>query len=325
MAAGYEKNGNAVVVRDLVRRFGSFVAVDRISFEVEQGEIFGFLGPNGAGKSTTIRILCGILAPSSGGGTVAGLDIGAQAELVKAQIGYMSQKFSLYEDLTVEENIDFYSGIYRLAPEKKQERKRWVLEMAGLEQHRSRRTGILSAGWKQRLALGCAILHQPPILFLDEPTSGVDPLSRRRFWDLIYELSGQGITVFITTHYMDEAEHCHRLGLIYRGKLIATGSPDSLKKAQVSEQLLEVVCDRPQEALGELETLPEIQGAALFGRGLHVVAADAASAASAISRRLTAQGYKIERIEKIAPSLEDVFVSLIRQHDQSEANQETRP
>ncbi|OFW08927.1 MAG: multidrug ABC transporter ATP-binding protein [Acidobacteria bacterium RIFCSPLOWO2_02_FULL_59_13] len=325
MAAGYEKNGKAVVVRALVRRFGSFVAVDGISFEVEQGEIFGFLGPNGAGKSTTIRILCGILAPSSGGGTVAGLDIGAQAELVKAQIGYMSQKFSLYEDLTVEENIDFYSGIYRLAPEKKQERKRWVLEMAGLEQHRSRRTGILSAGWKQRLALGCAILHQPPILFLDEPTSGVDPLSRRRFWDLIYELSGQGITVFITTHYMDEAEHCHRLGLIYRGKLIATGSPDSLKKAQMPEQLLEVVCDRPQDALGEMETLPEIQGAALFGRGLHVVAADAESASSAISRRLTMRGYKIERIEKIAPSLEDVFVSLIRQHDQSEANRETRP
>ncbi|MBI4443128.1 MAG: ABC transporter ATP-binding protein [Acidobacteria bacterium] len=324
MAAGHEKTGKAVVVRNLLRRFGSFVAVDRISFEVEQGEIFGFLGPNGAGKSTTIRILCGILAPSSGGGTVAGLDIGTQAELVKAQIGYMSQKFSLYEDLTVEENIDFYSGIYRLAPEKKHERKQWVLEMAGLEQHRSRRTGVLSAGWKQRLALGCAILHQPPILFLDEPTSGVDPLSRRRFWDLIYELSGQGITVFITTHYMDEAEHCHRLGLIYRGKLIATGSPDSLKKAQVSEQLLEVVCDRPQDALSEMETLPEIQGAALFGRGLHVVAADAESASSAISRRLTAQGFEIEKIEQIAPSLEDVFVSLIRQHDQSEANQETR-
>ncbi len=199
-------NGKAVVVDKLEKRFGGFVAVNRVSFEVAKGEIFGFLGPNGAGKSTTIRMLCGILAPSGGAGTVAGFDVRTQPEKIKAHIGYMSQRFSLYQDLTVEENIDFYSGIYRIPPEQKAERKRWVLEMAGLTDHRTRMTSVLSGGWKQRLALGCAIIHRPPIVFLDEPTSGVDPISRRQFWDLIYEMSGEGVTVFVTTHYMDEAE-----------------------------------------------------------------------------------------------------------------------
>ena len=222
-------NDYAVVVENLEKRFGSFVAVDRVSFQIERGEVFGFLGPNGAGKSTTIRMLCGILTPSSGSGTVAGFDIRTQPELVKTQIGYMSQKFSLYQDLTVEENIDFYGGIYRIPPEKRRRRKEWVIEMAGLAEHRRRPTSILSGGWKQRLALGCAILHEPPVVFLDEPTSGVDPISRRRFWDLIYELSGRGVTVFVTTHYMDEAEYCNRLGLIYRGELIALGTPRELK------------------------------------------------------------------------------------------------
>ncbi len=219
----------AVVVDNLEKRFGRFVAVDRISFQVPKGEVFGFLGPNGAGKSTTIRMLCGILRPSGGSGTVAGFDIHTQPEQIKANIGYMSQKFSLYQDLTVEENIDFYSGIYRIPPEKKRARKEWVIEMAGLAEHRRRPTAILSGGWKQRLALGCAILHEPPIIFLDEPTSGVDPISRRQFWDLIYELSGQGVTIFVTTHYMDEAEYCDRLGLIYRGELIALDTPRALK------------------------------------------------------------------------------------------------
>ena len=222
-------NDYAVVVENLEKRFGSFVAVDRVSFRIERGEVFGFLGPNGAGKSTTIRMLCGILAPSGGSGAVAGFDIRTQPELVKTQIGYMSQKFSLYQDLTVEENIDFYGGIYRIPPEKRRQRKEWVIEMAGLTEHRRRPTSILSGGWKQRLALGCAILHEPPVVFLDEPTSGVDPISRRRFWDLIYEMSGRGVTVFVTTHYMDEAEYCNRLGLIYRGELIALGTPHELK------------------------------------------------------------------------------------------------
>ena len=274
-------NTPAVVVKNLEKRFGTFVAVNRISFEVGAGEIFGFLGPNGAGKSTTIRMLCGILAPSGGTGTVAGFDIRAEPEKIKASIGYMSQKFSLYQDLTVEENIDFYSGIYRIPPGEKQRRKQWVIEMSGLAEHRHRPTGILSGGWKQRLALGCAIIHKPPIVFLDEPTSGVDPISRRQFWDLIYELSGEDVTVFVTTHYMDEAEYCDRLGLIYRGELIALGAPEALKTQSMQEDVLEVPCD----------------------------GAEAAMAAS-------------ERIEKIVPSLEDVFVSLIEARDRAEQPQE---
>lgn len=203
----------AVTVRDLERRFGSFVAVNRVSFDVARGEIFGFLGPNGSGKSTTIRMLTGILAPSAGSGTVAGFDVNTEAE--KDQIPYRLYEPALlsYEDLTVEENIDFYSGIYRIAKERRQERKEWVIEMAGLAEHRASRTAILSGGWKQRLALGCAVLHEPPVIFLDEPTSGVDPLSCRRFWDLIYDLSAKGVTVFVTTHYMEEAEYCDRIAL----------------------------------------------------------------------------------------------------------------
>ena len=305
----------AVTVKDLERRFGDFIAVNRVSFDVRRGEIFGFLGPNGAGKSTTIRMLTGLLAPSGGSGTVAGLDIRRESERIKASIGYMSQKFSLYEDLTVEENIDFYSGIYCLPPAKKQARKEWVIEMAGLREHRRARTGVLSSGWKQRLALGCAILHEPPILFLDEPTSGVDPMSRRRFWDLIYELSGRGITVFVTTHYMDEAEYCDRIGLIYRGELIALGTPGQLKHDLMAETVLEVLCEQPQEAMEEIEKLPGVQEASLFGKGLHVVVTDETAATDAIRDFLRGTGCKLERLERITPSLEDVFVSLIEARD----------
>lgn len=321
--ASREQNGaKAVVVNDLVKRFGSFVAVNRVSFAVDRGEVFGFLGPNGAGKSTTIRMLCGILAPSDGHGTVAGFDIRTQQEQIKAHIGYMSQKFSLYEDLTVEENIDFYAGIYRIPPEEKRLRKEWVIEMAGLREHRRGLTGVLSGGWKQRLALGCAILHRPPILFLDEPTSGVDPISRRAFWELIYELSGGGVTVFVTTHYMDEAEYCDRLGLIYRGELVAVGTPEQLKNDLMQEDVLEVLCDRPEMALGEIERLPAVKEAALFGKGLHVVAADASQAIAQVRRCLAQCGLGLQRIEKIAPSLEDVFVSLIEARDRAAAPQQ---
>jgi ABC-2 type transport system ATP-binding protein len=316
------ESGKAVIVKDLERRFGSFVAVNRISFEVAKGEIFGFLGPNGAGKSTTIRMLCGILAPSGGAGTVAGFNIRTEAEEIKAHIGYMSQKFSLYEDLTVEENIDFYSGIYRLAQEKKQERKEWVIEMAGLQEHRHSRTAILAGGWKQRLALGCAILHEPPIIFLDEPTSGVDPISRRRFWDLIYELAGRGVTVFVTTHYMDEAEYCDRIALIYRGELIAIGSPEVLKTELMPEEVLEVLCARPQDAMGEIEKVPGVKEVALFGKGLHVIAEDGEATAAMVRSLLRERGYEIERVEKIVPSLEDVFVSLIEARDRAEQPQQ---
>ncbi len=308
----------AVAVRQLTKRFGSFVAVDRVSFEVRRGEIFGFLGPNGAGKSTTIRMLCGILAPTDGAGTVAGFDVRSQAEDIKANIGYMSQKFSLYEDLTVEENIDFYAGIYRIPGAEKADRKLWVLQMAGLTGHRRALTRELSGGWKQRLALGCAILHRPPIVFLDEPTSGVDPISRRKFWELIYEMAGQGVTVFVTTHYMDEAEYCDRLALIYRGELIAAGTPLELKTDLMPEDVLEVLCDRPETAMGEIEKLPSVKEAALFGRGLHVVAPSAEAAAPQIRRLLAEQGHAVERVERIVPSLEDVFVSLIEARDRAE-------
>ena len=319
MSAG---NNKAVVVKDLEKRFGSFIAVNRVSFEVSKGEIFGFLGPNGAGKSTTIRMLCGILMPSGGTGTVAGFDVRTEAEQIKAHIGYMSQKFSLYEDLTVEENIDFYSGIYCITPEKKKERKEWVIEMAGLKEHRQSRTAILSGGWKQRLALGCAILHEPPIIFLDEPTSGVDPISRRQFWNLIYELSGKGVTVFVTTHYMDEAEYCDRIGLIYRGELTAIGTPEVLKTELMQEDVLEIACDRPKDAMGEIEKLPGIREVALFGKGLHVVAVDGEAAIAAIRSILGEKGYQVEHIEKIVPSLEDVFVSLIEARDRAEKAQQ---
>ena len=317
-----ESNDKAVVVENLEKRFGGFVAVDRISFQVGKGEIFGFLGPNGAGKSTTIRMLCGILAPSGGTGIVAGYDIRRQPEKIKANIGYMSQRFSLYQDLTVEENIDFYSGIYNIPSQLKEERKQWVIEMAGLKEHRRRPTALLSGGWKQRLALGCAILHQPPIVFLDEPTSGVDPISRRAFWDLIYEMSGKGVTVFVTTHYMDEAEYCDRLGLIYRGELVALGTPEQLKHEYMAENVLEVFCDRPETAMGEIEQLPAVKEVALFGRGLHVVADDAVAAGQSIRQLLDQRGYRIERVEKITPSLEDVFVSLIEARDRAEQPQE---
>jgi ABC-2 type transport system ATP-binding protein len=312
----------AVVVRDLEKRFGGFTAVHRLSFQVDRGEIFGFLGPNGAGKSTTIRMLCGILAPSGGRGSVAGFDLATQAEQIKANIGYMSQKFSLYQDLTVEENIDFYSGIYHIPAAEKPLRKQWVIEMAGLAEHRHRPTAVLSGGWKQRLALGCAILHRPPIIFLDEPTSGVDPASRRQFWDLIYEMAAQHVTVFVTTHYMDEAEYCDRLGLIYRGELIACGTPEALKREEMPEDVLEVACDRAEAAIETVERLPGVKEAALFGNLLHVVAASGAEAADAIRRALEGRGHQVARVEKIVPSLEDVFVSLIEARDRAEQPQE---
>jgi ABC-2 type transport system ATP-binding protein len=220
----------AIEVHNLTKKFGDFTAVNNISFRVARGEIFGFLGPNGAGKSTTIRMLCGIMRPSSGEGLVGGYSINNEPEEIKKIIGYMSQKFTLYQDLTVEENIDFYGGIHGLSPLIKEERKKWVLKMAGLIGKENYLTRELSAGWKQRLSLGCAILHQPEILFLDEPTASVDPISRRDFWDLIYNLSKKGITVFITSHYMDEVERCHRIAIIYSGRIIAIGSPNELKK-----------------------------------------------------------------------------------------------
>ncbi len=230
----------SVVTRDLVKRFGAFTAVDNVNLEIPPGEIFGFLGPNGAGKSTTIRILCGLLSPTSGTATVNGIDVASEPERVKASIGYMSQKFSLYDDLTVEENIDFFAGTYGVPREIRPERKAYALRMAGIENERDRMTHVLAGGWKQRLALGCAILHQPPIVFLDEPTSGVDPVARRRFWDLIYEMAAAGTTVFVSTHYMDEAEYCHRVALMNRGRVIALGTPAELRQTHAGATMDQV-------------------------------------------------------------------------------------
>lgn len=315
------KQEYAVTLRNLERRFGDFVAVNRISLDVNKGEIFGFLGPNGAGKSTTIRMLCGLLEPSGGSGTVAGLDILTQREEIKRGIGYMSQKFSLYDDLTVEENIDFYSGIYGIPMERKQSRKTWVLEMAGLEDQRRGLTGILPGGWKQRLSLGCALLHEPPVIFLDEPTSGVDPMSRRAFWDLIYTMASTGVTVFVTTHYMEEAEYCDRLALIYRGELVASGSPTELKEQVVTDQVLLVACERPQEALELLSEQPGVHDAALFGRDIHLMTEDAEHVAPALHQLLKNSGHAPRLVERITPSLEDVFVSLIESRDRAEGTQ----
>ena len=299
----------AVAVRNLTRTFGDFIAVDHISLEVARGEIFGFLGPNGAGKSTTIKMLCGLLMPTGGSGTVGGYDIITGSEEIKQNIGYMSQKFSLYDDLTVEENINFFSGVYTVPEPKKEARKEWALEMAGLSDKRGALTKTLPGGYKQRLALGCAILHEPPILFLDEPTSGVDPISRRNFWNMINEMAGAGTTVFVTTHYMDEADYCDRLALIYRGKIIAEGAPNELRKNYMTRDVLEIEADHLVEAMEILEK----QGieTAVFGSLLHATVEDAKAAVPVIYKTLGESNIMVRRVDKIVPSLEDVFVTLI--------------
>jgi ABC-2 type transport system ATP-binding protein len=312
-------NGAAVEVRDLVKRFGNFLAVDRVSLTVGRGEIFGFLGPNGAGKSTTIRILCGLLSPSSGSATVGGYDVATQSEAIKRSIGYMSQKFSLYDDLQVEENIDFFSGVYGVPHEIRAARKEFILKMAGLEDRRHSMTRLLAGGWKQRLALGCAILHQPPILFLDEPTSGVDPIARRDFWDLIYELSEAGHTIFVSTHYMDEAEYCHRLALMYRGKIIALGAPAQLKRSLTAHHLMDLDSADPLESMKALEGVDGISDVAVFGGALHVTVDDPATAASRIRQALDARGIAIRHLKPIQPSMEDVFVAMIEQEERKAA------
>jgi len=299
----------AVKIDGLTKKFGDFVAVDSISLTVRKGEIFGFLGPNGAGKSTTIKMLCGLLTPTEGTGSVGGYDVRNEAEEIKKHIGYMSQRFSLYETLTAEENIDFFSGIYGVPSDKKSERKDWALRMAGLEDRKNALTGTLPGGFKQRVALGCAILHEPPIIFLDEPTSGVDPVSRRSFWDLIYRMSAEGVTVFVTTHYMDEADYCDRLALIYRGRLIAEGTPQQLKEEYMVKDVLEIEVD---DVVGAMETL-ERRGieSVVFGSLLHVAVEKDPQGPAKLKEMLEQDGIPVNGIEQIPPSLEDVFVTLI--------------
>jgi ABC-2 type transport system ATP-binding protein len=300
----------AIVVQNLTRDFGKFRAVDRVSFAVQKGEIFGFLGPNGAGKSTTIRMLNGLLLPSSGSGSVAGYDIVRETAAIKQHIGYMSQRFSLYEDLTAEENLTFFGGVYGLPSGRLREQTEKALGQVGLLERRRDLTRNLALGLRQRLALASALLHEPPILFLDEPTSGVDPVSRRNFWDLIYEMASRGVTVLVTTHYLDEAEFCDRLVLIYQGRLIAQGTPRELK-AMVPEAIIAVFPDRLGEALEVIRILPQVAEAAVFGDGLHVAANRAEEAEAAIREALAAAGINLRRLGRVEPSLEDAFISLI--------------
>ena len=304
-----------VEVEDLVKKFDSFVAVDHIHFQVERGEIFGFLGPNGSGKSTTIRMLCGLLLPTSGRGKVAGFDLMNEPEKIKQAIGYMSQKFSLYDDLTVIENLHFFGGIYGLSGPSQKEREGKVIEMIGLQDLQDRITQTLAVGWKQRLGLGCAILHEPSILFLDEPTSGVDPISRRNFWSLIQQMGEKGVTTFVTTHYMDEAEYCGRLALIYQGRIIALGTPSELKLKTLSQGVLEVECDPLVPALDLLKKEPWISESAVFGDGLHVIGKEGIDLEQEINVLFQKHGILLKRMGWIRPSLEDVFVSLIEKEE----------
>jgi ABC-2 type transport system ATP-binding protein len=305
-------SGIVVAVENLTRRFGDFTAVDSLTFDVREGEVFGFLGPNGAGKTTTIKILTGLQLPSSGRATVAGFDVATQSEQIKPRVGYMSQLFSLYADLTVEENIAFFSGLYGVPREKRPARRDWVIEMAGLEASRTRLVRELSLGWKQRLALGCAVLHEPPILFLDEPTSGVDPLSRRTFWDLIYRMASGGTTVFVTTHYMEEAEYCDRLALMNRGRLIALDAPAAIRE-RLDAPILEIELGEPLRGLELIERVAGVERAALYGRNVHAVVRDEAGALDAIRQALAREGVALGSVRRIAPSLEDVFVALVEQ------------
>ncbi|MGE5679864.1 MAG: ATP-binding cassette domain-containing protein [Bacillota bacterium] len=303
---------NSIEVRGLTKRFGNFVSVDNISFDVRQGEIFGFLGANGAGKSTTIRMLCGILEPTEGDALVGGFSIKKQPDKVKTQIGYMSQKFSLYNDLTVEENINFFGGVYGLYNKKLDERKKWVLKVANLEGREKALTGSLPGGIKQRLALGTAVIHEPKIVFLDEPTSGVDPISRRNFWDLINELSENGITVFVTTHYLEEAEFCNNIILINAGKLIAEGNSKQLKTNYLQSTILEIECDRVVIAMELLEKENFVDEVSIFGNNMHIAVNDSYKDESQIRDILTKRNsINIKRIDKIIPTLEDVFIHLL--------------
>jgi ABC-2 type transport system ATP-binding protein len=312
-------NGWAVEIDDMVKTFGSFVAVDHVSLQVPKGEIFGFLGPNGAGKSTTIRMLCGLLTPTSGRGSVNGYDVASQPEDIRRSIGYMSQKFSLYDDLTVEENIDFFTGIYGVPKDRRAARKEYVLGMANLAERRKAATHTLSGGWKQRLALGCAILHDPPVLFLDEPTSGVDPIARGAFWGLIHDMAETGHTIFVSTHYMDEAEYCNRLALMYRGKVIALGTPAELKHGLTGHTLLLLEGVQPLETMRALEGLEGVRDVAVFGGGLHVTVDDAGAASARIRHTLASAGLPLTRLEPIEPSMEDVFVAMIEAEERKSA------
>jgi len=302
------KEEYAIRVQNLSKVFGHFRAVDGISFDVQKGSIFGLLGANGAGKSTTIRMLCGLLLPTSGEAVVGPVDVSRDPERVKRSIGYMSQEFSLYNDLTVEENINFFGGVYDLSPRRIAERRDWILSMSGLKKRRSSLTSELSGGLKQRLALGCAVIHSPPIVFLDEPTGGVDPISRREFWTLINQFAGEGITVLVTTHYMDEAEYCNEIVFMHAGAIIARGSPAEIKQAYRKGAFYELECDRPFECISMFKEVDEIIDVSLFGTRIHVHSSETEDRIRRIAEK---HGQSIASIRNVEPGLEDVFIGLI--------------
>lgn len=311
----------AIQVNNLCKQFGDFTAVNQISFNVKQAEIFGFLGPNGSGKTTTIRMLLGLLKPSSGSLQILGVDVSKQPNLIRPKVGYMSQRFTLYNDLTVLQNLNFYGRAYGLHNSQRQQRIGDVLEMAGLRGRENSLTRELSGGWRQRLALGASILHKPDLLFLDEPTAGVDPVSRRAFWDLLYQLIKEGVTIFVTTHYMDEAEHCHRLAFIQNGQLIAMGTPQSIKSESINGDLLEVNCSAPALALQKLHQFKQnhphiIHDISLYGALIHILLSQKNSnhrtLVKELQNQLSQAGIKGSQIEQIQPTLEDVFVTRLR-------------
>ncbi len=305
-------NDYAVQSVELTKQFGDFMAVDGVSFTVRRGVIFGFLGPNGAGKTTTIRMLLGLLRPTAGTATVLGFDIVRQTAEIKKRIGYMSQRFSLYDDLTVDENLNFYGRTYGVRSKELRARKSFVLQMAGLAGRERELTRNLSGGWKQRLALGTAIIHEPEMLFLDEPTAGVDPISRRAFWDLLYELAEAGTTIMVTTHYMDEAEHCQNLAFIQRGRIVAHGSPAEIKETKMRGQVLEIDCAQPELAIPVLREMGVFEEVALYGSLIHAIAPDVEVLKEHVAQRLAKEDVNVRTIDAIAPSLEDVFISSVR-------------
>ena len=312
-------NQTAILVRDLVKKFGDFTAVDKINFEVKQGEIFGFLGPNGSGKTTTIRMMLGLLRPTSGYIEVLNIPVIKKPMKIRPNIGYMSQRFSLYNDLTVEQNLTFYGKAYGLRNNELKERLQYALQYAGLEGHERTKTSDLSGGWRQRLALSAAILHRPQVLFLDEPTAGVDPISRRVFWELLYQLATDGTTIFVTTHYMDEAEHCHRLAFIQRGKIIASGSPESIKHETIQNRIIEIASDKLEQAYALLKRLKEekalpLKDVSIYGATIHAAVPAKAHLIKEIRASLETEGLKVVSIHKIEPTLEDVFITQMEQN-----------
>lgn len=304
----------AIKIENLTKRFDDFIAVNNVSFKVKKGDVFGFLGPNGSGKTTVIRMIMGLISPTSGTGSVLGYDMSKDSEKIRSNIGYMSQKFSLYDDLTVDENLDFYAGVYSVPKDKIEKKKKEILEMADLVGKENMITSNLSGGWKQRLALGCSIIHEPEILLLDEPTGGVDPIARRQFWDVIYDLSKKGVTVLVTTHYMDEAEHCNSIGFLYYGNILSLDTPNGMKEKIIDGDIVEIKVDNTLKSIELLKVKDKVRDASVYGAGIHVMT-EANSDLDELKEYLTQNQVEVVSIKKVRPSLEDVFVFLVEKEN----------